>query len=133
MIKNGLSGTSSGYTVSVQCFFPFVNNRQAQTGALVPFHLPTIHESGSHPFPSSISLDYLFNTFPVHALTKKAVAGKGASLAQWGRCTDGLLRLSGRACIGTVFRSGSFEFGISLFGFFTFYPHIPRRPFFRRW
>ena len=78
-------------------------------------------------------IDYLFNTFPVHALTKKAVAGKGASLAQWGRCTDGLLRLSGRACIGTVFRSGSFEFGISLFGFFTFYLHIPRRPFFRRW
>ena len=30
-------------------------------------------------------IDYLFNTFPVHALTKKAVAGKGASLAQWGR------------------------------------------------
>lgn len=56
MIKNGLSGTSSGYTVSVQCFFPFVNNRQAQTGALVPFHLPTIHGSGSHPFPLSISL-----------------------------------------------------------------------------
>ena len=55
------------------------------------------------------------------------------SLAQWGRCTDGLLRLSGRACIGTVFRSGSFEFGISLFGFFTFYLHIPRRPFSRRW
>lgn len=59
-------------------------------------------------------IDYLFNTFPVHALTKKAVAGKGASLAQWGRCTDGLLRLSGRACMGTVFRSGSFEFGTSI-------------------
>lgn len=108
MIEDGLSKASSGYTVSVQCFFPFVNNRQAQTGALVPFHLPTIHGSGSHPFPLSISLDYLFNTFPVHALTKKAVAGKGASLAQWELCTDGLLRLSGRACMGTVFRSGSF-------------------------
>lgn len=59
-------------------------------------------------------IDYLFNTFPVHALTKKAVAGKGASLAQWERCTDGLLRLSGRACMGTVFRSGSFEFGTSI-------------------
>ncbi len=125
MIEDGLSKASSGYTVSVQCFFPFVNNRQAQTGALVPFHLPTIHGSGSHPFPLSISLDYLFNTFPVHALTKKAVAGKGAFLAQWGRCTDGLLRLSGRACIGTVFRSGSFEFGISLFGFFTFTSIFP--------
>ena len=56
MIKNVLSKTSSGYTVSVQCFFPFVNNRQAQTGTLVPFHLPTIHESASHPFPLSISL-----------------------------------------------------------------------------
>ena len=56
MIEDGLSKASSGYTVSVQCFFPFVNNRQAQTGALVPFHLPTIHGSGSHPFPLSISL-----------------------------------------------------------------------------
>ena len=129
MIKNGLSGTSSGYTVSVQCFSPCVNNRQAQTGTLVPFRLSTIHGSGSHPFPLSISLDYLFNTFPVHALTKKAVAGKGASLAQWGRCTDGLLRLSGRACMGTVFRSGSFEFGISLFGFFNFNLHFFQCPF----
>ena len=56
MIEDGLSKASSGYTVSVQCFFPFVNNRQAQTCALVPFHLPAIHESGSHPFPLSISL-----------------------------------------------------------------------------
>lgn len=114
MIKNGLSGTSSGYTVSVQCFFPFVNNRQAQTGALVPFHLPTIHGSGSHPFPLSISLDYLFNTFPVHALTKKAVAGKGASLAQWGCPTDGFLCKTGRAGMVTVFRDGSHRFGTHL-------------------
>lgn len=56
MIEDGLSKASSGYTVSVQCFFLFVNNRQAQTGALVPFHLPTIHGSGSPPFPLSISL-----------------------------------------------------------------------------
>ena len=46
------------------------------------------------------------------AASQKAMTGKGASLAQRSCCTNGLLRLSGGACVGSVFRSGSVRLGI---------------------
>ena len=63
-------------------------------------------------FSGTSSVPDLCHTLPVYALTKKAVTGKGTSLAQWGRCTDGLLRLGWRPSVGTVFRSGSVWLGI---------------------
>ena len=56
---------------------------------------------------------------------------KGASLAQWGCCTDRLFSLCGRPCVGTVFRSGSVWLGTCLVWILHFWPPFPPAPFFR--
>ena len=56
---------------------------------------------------------------------------KRASLAQWGCCTNGLLSLCGRPCVGTVFWSGSVWLGTCLVWILHYLPPFPPAPFFR--
>ena len=78
---------------------------------------------------SHIQLHTCAHTLPVLTPAQKTMSGKGASLAQWGCCTDGLLDWAGWPVWERY--SGLVLFGLefALFGFFSFNLHFLRRPF----